>query len=162
MKISKTIMIVAVLGIFTAPIAVADPNFGITVYNIDTDVADFRGINLDVGYEFTDLIGVRASYMIGSEDEVVEGVNIEIEDMYSFDAILSLPLSDNFIPYFTIGKLYVDLKADYMGYSESASDDFTTYGAGIKYNIREAVSFSGELKNIDGDLMTMLTLTSHF
>ena len=162
-------MIQSMLGVvlslvFCTPTSIghADANIGVSVWNIDTDIADFRGINLDVGYDFTDLIGVRVSYMLGSEDEVVDSVNIEITDMYSFDAILSLPLSDSFKPYFTVGKLYVDLKADYMGYSETASDSFTTYGMGIQFDLREAVSLSGELKDIDGDLMTMISVTANF
>ena len=161
-------MIKSILGVvlaaacFAPSHCFADANVGVTVWNIDTDIADFRGINLDVGYDFTDLIGVRVSYMLGSEDEVVDSVNIEITDMYSFDAILSLPLSDSFKPYFTVGKLYVDLKADYMGYSETASDSFTTYGMGIQFDLREAVSLSGELKDIDGDLMTMISVTANF
>ena len=100
--------------------------------------------------------------MLGAEDEVVDSVTIGITDMYSFDAILSLPLSDSFKPYFTVGKLYVDLKADYMGYSETASDSFTTYGMGIQFDLREAVSLSGELKDVDGDLMTMISVTANF
>jgi len=161
-KKSVAILGVLFLGCIYGANAHADANIGVTAFNIDTDVADFRGMNLDVGYDFTDLIGVRASYMINSSDEVIGGVNISIDEMYAFDAILSLPLSDSLKPYFTIGRLHIDAKADYMGYSASASDDFTTYGMGIQFDLREAVSFSVEAKDIDGDLMTMLSVTANF
>jgi len=152
-----------ILGLVTfAPDAKADFNVSATVFNIDTDIADFRGINLDVGYDFTDLIGVRGSYMIGAEDEVVGGVNVEITDLYSFDAILRLPLSDTVMPYFTVGKLHIAAKASYAGYSATAEDNFTTYGAGIQFNLREAVTLSAEFKDIDSDLMTMLRVQANF
>ena len=160
----KTILGVILLGAFCfeTSYCFADATAGVSVFNIDTEVADFRGINLDVGYEFSDLLGVRASYMIGSEDEVVNGVNIEIDEMYAFDAILSLPISDSIKPFFTIGKLHIDAKASQDGYSASASDDFTTYGVGISFDLREAVTLSAEGKDIDGDLMTMVTFTANF
>lgn len=162
--ITKSILGVVLLAgfCFEASHCFADGNIGVSAFNIDTDVADFRGMNLDIGYDFTDLVGVRGSYMISSSDEVVNSVNIEITDMYSFDAILSLPFSDTLKPYFTIGKLYIDAKASYGGYSATASDSFTTYGAGIQYDLREAVSLSVEAKDIDGDLMTMISVTANF
>lgn len=162
-KMIKSILgVILAVACFAPSHCFADANIGVTAFNIDTDVADFRGMNLDVGYDFTDLIGVRASYMIGSEDEVVNGVNIEIDQMYAFDAILSLPLSDSLRPYFTIGKLHIKAKGSYGGYSETISDDFTTYGMGIQFDLREAVSISVEAKDIDGDLMTMASVTANF
>ncbi len=164
-NIYNLVLVAAILGLFTmafAPDAEADLNVSATVFNIDTDIADFRGINLDVGYDFTDLIGVRGSYMIGAEDEVVGGVNVEITDLYSFDAILRLPLSDTVMPYFTVGKLHIAAKASYAGYSATAEDNFTTYGAGIQFNLREAVTLSAEFKDISGDAMTMLRVQANF
>jgi len=162
--ITRTILGVILLAgtCFNTSYCFADANIGVSVFNIDTDIADFRGINLDVGYDFNDIFGVRASYMIGSEDEQISGVNVEIDEMYSIDAIVTFPLSDSLNPYITVGQLHADLKADYMGYSASASDDFTTYGAGIKFDLREAVTVAFEFKDVDGDAMTMLRLQANF
>jgi len=155
-------IIIMGFGFFYTPDTKADANIGVSAFNIDTDIADFRGINLDVGYDFSDILGVRASYMIGADDEVVGGVNVEITQMYSLDAIVSFPVSDSLNPFITVGQTHMAAKASYQGYSATASDNFTTYGAGLQFDLREAVSISGEVKNIEGDLMTLFSVQANF
>jgi len=142
--------------------AYADCNIGTSVFNMDTNVGDFRGVDVSGACFYKGLIGARVSYMIGSEDETYQGVRLDLEEMYSADLIINLPLTDSFYPYLTAGNTWVEAKASAQGYSVTIEDDFTTYGAGLHYDVREAVGVELEYKNIDGDEVFAARLVAQF
>lgn len=149
-------------GIFYTPEAKSDPYIGTSIFTMDTDVGDFRGVDLNVGFRAGEILEFRASYMIGAQDETYQGVSVELDKKYGVDLIVNLPLSDSFSPYLTVGNTWLKGKASAGGYSASASEDYITYGMGMRFDIREAVSIYGEFKDIDGSDVFSLGLTANF
>ena len=149
-------------GAFYTPDAKSDPYIGTSIFTMDTDVGDFRGVDLNVGFRAGEILEFRASYMIGAQDETYQGANVELDKKYALDVIVNLPLSDSLNPYLTAGNTWLEAKADYQGYSASAKDDFITYGAGLRFDVREAVSLYGEYKDIDGADVFSVGLTANF
>ena len=149
-------------GLFYTPEAEADAYIGTSVFTLDTDVGDFRGVDLNLGYRIGEILEVRGSVMLGAQDETYEGVNLSLEHKYGIDLIVNLPLSDTFNPYLLAGNTWLKAKASYHGYSESASDDFVTFGAGLRFDVREAVSVYTEYKDVDGSDVFAVGLTANF
>ena len=149
-------------GAFYTPDAEADPYIGTSVFTLDTDVGDFRGIDLNAGYRAGEILEVRAHYMLGAEDESVDGVKVELDQMYGVDVIVNIPLSDTLNPYVLAGNTWVKAKGSYGGYSISEKDDFVTFGAGVRFDVREAVSVYFEYKDVDGTDSLGLGFTSNF
>ena len=147
---------------FYTPEAEADPYIGTSVFNLDTDLGDFRGIDLNAGFRAGEILEVRAHYMLGAEDETVDGVKVELDEMYGVDLIINIPISDTITPYALAGNTWVKAEASAGGYSASARDDFVTYGAGIRFDVRESVSIYGEFKDIDGAESLAFGFTSNF
>jgi opacity protein-like surface antigen len=154
---------IIVLGMLAfSPEAEADPYIGTSVFTMDTSVGDFRGVDLNVGFRAGDILEFRASYMIGAEDETYQGVAVELDKKYGLDVIVNLPLSDSLNPYLSVGNTWLEAKASAGGYSASAKDDFITYGAGMRFDIRESVSVYGEYKDIDGADVFSVGLLANF
>ena len=159
MKSILTILLLTCVGI---NVAQADCNIGSSVFTLDTSVGDFRGVNASAGCFYQGLVGVRGTYMIGAEDETVNGVKVDIDKMYSADIIVNLPLSDSFYPYLTAGNTWVTVKASANGHAATAKEDFTTYGAGLHYDIRESVGCNAEYKDMDGADMYSIGCQAQF
>ena len=124
-----------------------------SVFTLDTKVGDFRGVNITGGANINEYIGLRGTYMIGAEDETYQGVNLSIEQMYSAELVLTLPVTDSFSVYGVGGRTWIEAEASYGGYSVTAKGDATSYGLGLKFAVRESFSVFGEVKEIDGDRM---------
>lgn len=162
MKNICILIAVAAMQVICSPVAYADCNIGTSVFSLDTGVGDFRGVDVSGTCFYKGLVGARVSYMIGSEDETYQGVRLDLEEMYSADLIINLPLTDSFYPYLTAGNTWVEAKASAYGQSVTVKDDFTTYGAGLHYDVREAVGVEVEYKNIDGDDLFGFRLVAQF
>jgi len=152
-KILKIALGVFILSGAIAEVAVADAYIEPSVFTLDTDVGDFRGVNITGGIAFNEYVGVRGSYMVSAGDETYQDVKLELTDMYGADLVLSLPVGDSASIYGFGGRTWMDAEASYMGYSATAKSDYTTYGLGLKFAVRESFGFFGEVKNIDGDTM---------
>lgn len=151
-KKSVAILGVLFLGCIYGANVNADFNIGTSIQSLDTSAGDFRSVNITLGYDFTDLFGVRTTYMLTAEDESLDGVKLELTDMFSADLVLTLPLSDSFNPYLFAGRTYVEGEASYRGYSLGFDEDYTTYGIGLIFAVRESFSVYGEGRDVDGDL----------
>jgi len=167
--LSKTNIIMAVAAICLGGAAYslnaeASPGgyIGTSVFTLDTEIGDFRGVDINAGYRIGEILEFRGSYMITAQDESYQDVNISLENKYGIDLIVNIPLSDTLNPYITVGQTWMKAEASAYGYSASGSDDFTTYGAGMRFDVREAVSVYGDYKDIDGADMFSLGFTANF
>jgi len=133
--------------------AEADAYVEPSVFTLDTDAGDFRGVNLTGGIQFTENFGVRGSWMVSAGDETYQDVSISLEQMYGGDLVFTLPVTDSASVYGFMGQTWMKAKGSYNGYSATAKDDFTTFGGGLKFAVRESFSLFGEVKNIDGDTL---------
>jgi len=164
MKMIKSLCVLILAGLpaICSTTAFADCNIGTSVFSLDTQVGDFRGVNVSGSCFYKGLVGARVSYMVGSEDETYQGVRLDLEEMYSADLIINLPLTDSFYPYLTAGNTWVEAQASAYGHSITVEDDYTTYGAGLHYDVRESVGVEVEYKNIDGDDLFGFRLVAQF
>ncbi len=154
--LNKTVLGIILLAgcSFGASEAFADDLYVETsVFNLDTEIGDFRGVNITGGVNINEYIGLRGTYMVGAENETYQGVSISLEEMYGADLVLTLPVADSFSIYGFGGHTFMEAEASYNGYSATAKGDYTTYGLGGKYAVRESFGIFGELKSIDGDPM---------
>ena len=133
--------------------AEAEPYIGTSVFTLDSDVGDFRGVNITGGIDVNDYVGFRASWMVGAQDETYQNVSVSLERLYGGDLVLTLPVTDSASVYSFVGQTWLEGKASYMGYSATAKGDYTSYGLGLKFAARESIGFFAEAKNIDGDVM---------
>ena len=162
--ITKTVLalVLSIVFCFNTSHSFADPYIGTSVFTMDTDVGDFRGVDLNAGYRAGELVEVRLHYMLGAQDESYQGVSLSLEKKYGVDLIINLPLSDTFIPFVSVGNTWMEAKGTYQGYSASAKDDHATYGFGVRVAAREAVSFTAEYKRIDDIDLFALGITANF
>jgi len=148
-------IIISILGVFVLGGAIAktalagDFYVSPSVATIDAGEADFRVVNLTGGYDFNEYVGVRGSWMVGAEDETLDGVTFELDQMYGGDLVFSLPF-DSFSPYAFVGETWIKVNASYNGYSATASDSYTTYGLGLNFALRESAGLFVEYKDVDG------------
>lgn len=149
--IAKTILGIILLAgtCFNASHCFADGLYiAPSVSNIDAGEANFNLVNLTAGYDFNEYVGVRGSWMVGAETEIVDGVTLELDRMYGGDLVFSLP-GDSFSPYAFAGKTYVEVSASYNGYSATADDSYSTYGLGLNYSFNPTAGAFIEVKKID-------------
>jgi len=164
----KSILAILILTFAGIGVARGDAFIGTSMFNLDTDVGDFNGVNLVGGYHFGDVLGglfsVRGRYMILAEDETVNGARVELKDMWGGDIVITYPVSGagGLNPYAFIGQTKAKAKASKNGETASATDSATNYGAGLTYDVREAVTVSGELMDIDGSTMMSFAIKANF
>jgi len=147
------ILILGASAAFTANTYAGDLYIEPSVFTLDTEVGDFRGVNITGGVNINEYIGLRGSYMVSAGDETYQDVNISLESMYGADLVLSLPVGDSASVYGFGGQTWMEAEASAGGYSAKAEGDYTTYGLGLKFSFRESLGFFGEVKSIDGDAM---------
>jgi len=165
MKLYKQVGILslfAVVFLTFAPQANAGKNFvGISYASIDTDVADFTGINFIAGHRFNDYISVEGRTLIHSSTENYYGVDVDIDNIYGVYMTLSLPLSDELSIYAIGGRSRGKASASYMGYSASSSDTDTSIGFGMRFALRESTTLSVEYLELFDDINQLAISAQH-
>ena len=144
----KVLIIAATL--LLSSMAFADPYVGLTATSIDTGVTDHAGINVSLGVQVNEFIGVETRTLLSSSEEYYDGARVEIDSLIGFYTTFTLPVSNWADSYFIVGRTYAEVSASYGGYSASAEDDFTSVGFGIKYDISDDLIFTSEYMDMDG------------
>ena len=124
---------------------------GTQVATIGDDDLSFNIVNVVAGYNFNDSIGVRTRYMVQSNDDSLDAVDVDLDKAYGADLVLTIP-AEGFSPYFLVGRTKLEISGSYGGYSESASEGFTTVGAGLNYEINEVALLSIEYLRMEDDV----------
>ena len=127
---------------------------GTQVATLGDDDLSFNIVNAVVGYDFNEVVGVRTRYMVTSNDDSIDGVTVDLDSAYGADLIFSIP-SEGFNPYVLVGTTKIKVTGSYGGYSESASDSFTTIGAGLNYDINQSASLSIEYLRMQDDVESL-------
>jgi len=153
-KTMKKILLIAFLSISSMAIA-GGVYFGVGAINVDTDLTDHQAIMINGGYRVNDYVEFGASVMFYSSDEDYQGAVIDIDRYSTAHVSLSLPLGDSVSPYILAGYADGEFTASYGGYSESVSDSGTYYGAGIRFDLREAWSVNVEYAKPFDDISTL-------
>jgi len=111
---------------------------------VNTDITDHTGIQLKAGYKFNDVISFEGKALVSSSVEQYQGVDLEIDSMVSLNLKVTLPLTDSFNAFGSIGYGRAEATARYQGYSASASDSGQVFGFGLSYDILEAYTITAE------------------
>ena len=150
--ITRTILGVALLAgfCFETSYCFAGGFMGVSGFTLDADEVSFQGAELNAGYR-TDIVEVRGSYMVSGTDDSLYGATVELDSMYSVMAIVNVPTEGSLVPYAMIGSTWAEVKASYRGYSATASDTFSTYGLGLRFDARESFSLFVEAKRVGSD-----------
>jgi outer membrane immunogenic protein len=110
---------------------------GVSYGTINTDITDHTAATLHAGYQFNEYIGVEARTLISASEETYSDVNLEVDSLYGIYLTAAMPLSDSASVYLVAGRTEGEVTASYGGYSASAEESSSSYGGGVKLNLRE-------------------------
>lgn len=146
-------MKVVILGLMmlVASMVNAGAYVGTQVATISDDDLSFNVVNVIAGLNVNEVVGVRARVMVQSSDDSIDGVSVDLDSAYGLDLVLTVP-AEGFSPYFIVGRTKLEVTGSYGGYSESASDSFTTVGAGLNYPLNDSATLSIEYMRMDSDI----------
>ncbi len=159
------VLAVAGLALFLiAPKAQAEGGYvGVSGGYIDTDITNHMAVNLHGGYNFNDFLSMEGRVLVNSSEEGYHGASVEIDSLYGVYILGTIPVSDDLSVYAVFGHSRGEATASYMGYSETASDNSSSVGFGVKFDIVEAWSVRVEHTKLFDDMdMTQATLTLNF
>lgn len=133
-----------------------------TLESNDVDVdADLGVLFLRGGYQINQYLAVEGRLGEGVQDDKVQGVKLEIEEMYGVYAKVGLPTEIGLYPYALLGMTHAKLKASVPGFSASSTDSDISYGVGADYWFSKQLSAGLEYANFydkDGDTISGFTL----
>lgn len=141
MTITKvSILAVAIAIIVTALIpenAKAEGGYAGAHYTIiDGGVVDFTGVTFRGGYSFNDFVSMEGRYTMPTGGRKVHGVKYELDYVIGAYLVLTLPITDEFNPYFIVGHSENSITSS-TDRSRTFKDQSTSTGFGVKYQIRE-------------------------
>jgi len=143
-----------ILMVFFTYNAQAGGYMGADYVFISTDVTDHTGIQLKGGYAFNDFLAIEGRTLVSSSNEDYHGVNVEIDSLHTVMLKLSLPITDSAKVYGMFGHSRGKVTASYMGYSESGSDNSSSFGFGASYEVLEAYTLTAEYSRPMDDVDT--------
>jgi len=149
--LSVAAIIIALLALF--PVTVQAGGYvGVSGNYIDTEVTNHTGVTLHGGYAFNEFLAVEGRTLVNSSEEGYHGASVEITDLYGIYIIGTIPATDSLGAYVVFGHTEGELKASYMGYSETADDGSSSLGFGVKYDIVEAWTINAEYTELFDDV----------
>jgi len=139
-------IIVLGCGLFYTPEAKSDPGLyaGVSYGTINTDITDHVGTTLHAGYQFNEFIGIEGRSLVSSSEESYSGANLAIDSLWGVYITAAIPLGDSASVYFVVGQTEGEVTASYGGYSASAEESSSSYGTGIKLDLRESWTLKAE------------------
>ena len=163
----------AVPAAAAAAAAGAEPGFyvggGYTFATLDIDGAssnaDVGALFARGGYQINEYIALEARLGDGVQDDTVDGVKLEIDNMYGGYVKVGRPSEVGLYPYALLGYTHVELKARVPGYSATSSDSDVSYGIGADYWFSRQLSAGLEYANFydkDGVKVSGLTLGMNY
>jgi opacity protein-like surface antigen len=126
-------------------------------FDSDTDlgVLFVRG-----GYQFNQYVAVEARLGEGVQDDKIQGLKLEIDNMYGAYAKVGLPTEIGLYPYVLLGMTHAEVKASARGFSDTTSDSDVSYGIGADYWFNKQLSAGLEYANLyDTDGVTVSGFT---
>ncbi|MFT3931811.1 MAG: porin family protein [Spongiibacteraceae bacterium] len=121
----------------------------------DTDV-DIDGLNSDAnvgvlfargGYQVNQNVAVEARLGLITEDDKVNGVNVDLDNIYGLYLKAGLPTQIGLYPYVLLGMTHAKVEASWHGYTSSDSGSDISYGVGADYWFNSTVSAGIEFVN---------------
>lgn len=140
----------------------ADTEVEIDGFGSDADVGV---LFLRGGYQLNQNIAFEGRLGIATEDDKVNGWNVDIEDVYGVYLKAGLPTQVGLYPYVLLGITHAEVEVSRRGFSDSDSDSDISYGFGADYWFNSQVSAGLEFTNYydnDGDEISGITLGLNF
>ena len=139
---------------------VSDKEYGVS------NEADLGAVFLRGGYQLNPNLSVEARYYGGVSDDKIEGVKIELEQMYGAYLKVGLPTLNRLYPYMLVGYTDTKFKASVPGDSVTDKRGGASFGLGmdvyITHNISADVEYT-EFYNKQSDArITGLTLGMNY
>lgn len=128
--------------------------------DVDVD-ADLGLLFLRGGYQINQYLAVEARLGEGVQDDKIQGVKLEVEEVYGAYAKVGLPTGVGLYPYALLGMTHAKLKASVPGASATSTDSDISYGIGADYWFNKQLSAGLEYANLydkEGDTISGLTL----
>lgn len=132
-------------------------NFG---SDADVGVLFVRG-----GYQVNQNVAFEARLGLATEDDKVNGWNVDLEDVYGVYLKAGLPTQVGLYPYVLLGMTHAEVEVSRGGLSASDSDSDISYGFGADYWFSSQVSAGLEFANYydkGGDEISGITLGLNF
>lgn len=156
-KMTRVSILVASVMVSTAAIAggTTSPGFYVGGGYSDTEIdIDGLGSDADVGvlfarggYQLNQNIAFEARLGLITEDDKVNGVNVDIDDIYGLYLKAGLPTKVGLYPYVLLGMTHAKVETKWRGFSDSDSGSDISYGFGADYWFNSQVSAGLEFTN---------------
>lgn len=144
--------ILLVLTMF-ASFANAGAYVGTNVTAIDFSGVELNAVQLVIGNQLNEFVGIELRAGTGLGDDNVNGVTVELDSIYGGYLTLTAPISDSLAVYAIAGNTWAEATAStYDGYSASAKDDNESFGMGVRFNARESMTIKAEWMNYGDDV----------
>lgn len=174
--ISKTLVALAISAPLVAQAANFEPGFYGVVSAGQTEIEYTRttsfsgnGWGIGVGYEFSKYFAVEGMYGNLFHLEIRDGGSTTSYDVdgIALRAIAKYPVSENFIPFVSIGSLDVTESIRVSNTTYNASGNLTTYGIGAEIPLDGKIVLrllveSADNKNIEGATVAHIGLMTRF
>jgi opacity protein-like surface antigen len=167
----KMTLVVLVSSALLAPIGAfaADSGFyvggGYSALTLDSnDVssnADVDSLFIRGGFQINEYLAAEARVGSGIQDDRINGIKVELEDIYGVYLKAGLPTTVGLYPYALIGATHAKIKFSAAGLHDSTSDSDISYGVGVDYAFNQQISAGLEWANLydqDGDKISGVTL----
>lgn len=164
---SMTVSAAAMAGGVTSPGwyvggGYADTTIETDNFSSDADVGVLFGRG---GLQLNQNIAIEARLAIATDDDKVNGWNVDIEDMYGLYLKAGLPTQVGLYPYVLLGMTHAKVEASFRGFRDSESGSDISYGFGADYWFNSQVSAGLEFANYydkGGDEISGVTLGLNF
>jgi len=167
----KKLLVTLALSLFSIS-SIADSGLyggvGFSSISLDGTDVDFDAYIFILGYKVNSMLSIEGRYIDVPNAEPGDGVQLDLDDVYSAYVMVTLPMSDKVNPYFMAGATHARATvAEYSYYDESVeiSDSYTasSYGMGLKYDISSTFTVRAEFSQLIDDVsQTGIYVTGKF
>lgn len=119
---------------------------------LDADIADVVEFDLAAlvfngGYQINEYVAFETRLGTGVADDDIFGVKLELDYLMGIYTKVGIPTGTAFYPYVVLGYTKAELTVSDSGFSESDSDNDTSYGVGAHFTITESLGVFAEYMN---------------
>jgi len=119
---------------------------------LDSDDVTLNAIYGRFGASFNDNISAEARLGFGVGDDSVDGIKVELDNLYGVYVRGGIPAGEVFYPYAILGYSKAKGTASGFGVSVSDSESDLSYGVGADFNVNETFKINAEyMSYVDKD-----------
>lgn len=150
-SLMAAVAFVAMGAIATPAMAQEGWNAGLGYTHFDGEDVQVGGVTGRLGYRFHPNFGVEGEATFGTNEDNVNGVDVELDNAYGAYGVGYLPMSENLDLFGRVGYAQVEASASALGQTVGFEEDGIGFGGGVQWRMNNGLGLRAEYTRLEGE-----------